>query len=686
MSASASVEQFLRAIWGEGPGVAELTAIGKNGVKSFPFKYPDSLPSLIQAIPSHNQESNVYMGVCLRRAPWPRKTGRLDSKGKEVVEYRGTEENTLSSNLAAWFEIDFSGVGHKSGKTISEEQAKKALKEFPLKPSIILKSGGGIQGYFLSKEPIQGDDLWRLKAINKALANYLGADPQSVDLARILRVPGTKNVKYTPPRDCVISFWHPENLYTLDDFDFLPVGDSERPLFANLGAPAPSGQVSEPPKAPAASGSPPGQSPAIPVTNPQPRLLPSIELNEDQIAKIGDLFAEFWIEGSRHKMAMCVGGLLVNRLVALESARRIIIRAAAGANPPADTEKRFKDVKDTYEAWLRGKNVIGATELSDVIIATEIPLGLRKKAQENLDKIIKTLPKVRPPGKGGGGGGGEDDAQEPDFKIVALENFDSRPARWRVTLELANGSHMAATAETNDCKNYDKFQSAFWEQTHILLVNIKRNVWMDMLRSYGEPIKRETPKESRPEGAIESALHEFLGEAKEDADLGMLKAYAGFDDASQFFRFSAFDNFMKNNNLRFEHRVVYDYLKKSGFENTTKRFGPKPTNVWLKKTIEGGGPNGNGNGNGHPKDPSDGAPKSPVPAAAPAPPAADDTPLFGEAAGPVDRPTSTVSGPVPAPDPVPQPEPDSTVDLDTDWANTSIEDDTGPQEEPGARG
>jgi len=673
MSASVSVEQFLRAIWGEGPGVAELTAINKNGVKAYPFTYPDSLSSLINAVPNHNRDANVYMGVCLRREPWPRKTGKFDSKGKEIEEFRGTEANALSSNLACWVEIDFTGVGHKSLKTITEEAAKKALKEFPLKPSIILKSGGGIQIYWLGREPVSGPDLWKLKAINKAVATYLGADTQSVDLARILRVPGTKNVKYDPPRECVITWWHPEFTYTLDDFDFLPVGDPERPLFANLPgqtAPAqPSGPISP---LPPVGG--PASAPAIPVTSGQPRGIPNIELNEEQIAKIGSLFAEFWIEGSRHKMAMCVGGLLVNRLVSLESARRIIIRAAAASG--ANTEKRFKDVQDTYDAWFRGKNVIGATELAEVI-NTEIPEGFRKKAGENLEKIKKLLPKVQPPGKGGGNGGDGEDAQEPDFKIIEIENFDSRPARWRFTLELADGSNHAATAETSDCDTYKRFRKAFWEQTHIFLVTIKDSTWGDMIREYGPPKKRETPKESRPEGAIESALHEFLGEAKEDADVGMLKAYAGFDENSQFFRFSALDNYLKNNNLRFEHRVVYDYLKKSGFENGNKRFGAKVQNVWVRKLIEttdgadgNGNGHGNGNGNGHPKAPE--APKPGLfPAAAPAAPPVDETPLFGEAAVPI------------AQAPAPQPVVDPTVDADADWL---LDEDNGPQEEPGARG
>jgi hypothetical protein len=619
-SASVSVDQFLRAIWGEGPGIAELTSIGKAGVKSYPFTYPGSLSSLIGVVPNHNRDANVYMGVCLRREPWPRKTGRLDSQGKEIFEYRGTEDNALSSNLACFVEIDFTGVGHKVGaKTITEEQAKKALKEFPLKPSIIVKSGGGIQIYWLNKEPVTGKDLWRMKAINKAVAIHLGADTQSVDLARILRVPGTKNVKYTPPRDCEISWWHPEHKYTLDDFDFLPVGDSEGPLAANLPHSTALGHAGGHSSAPAAAVAPPG-TPGLP---PQGRPAPTVELTEDQIAKVGSLFAEIWIEGQRHKMALCVAGMLVNRLITLESARGIVARASIQVG--ADTEKRLKDVKDTYEAWHRGKNVVGATELSDVI-ANEFPVGFQKKATETLEKIKKALPKPPAPGKGGGGGDDDDNGAEPNFEIVPpLIKFDSSPARWTVTLRmLEDDRRLSATLETSIVAKFQSFSEGFWEQTNELLIDIKNSRWKGMLRV--TPIEvRETPKEAKPEGAIETALDEFLDTAHENPEEGMLRVFPGFDEESRFFKYQALDNFLKNQGQRIERRVVFHHLKALGYAQKPRRFGPKVAKVWWLKMVDGTGPL-NGNGNGHP--PVNGTPAPAAPQLPTPPPPVPD--IFGD--------------------------------------------------------
>lgn len=628
--ASVSVEEFLRAIWGEGPGIAELTAIGKVGVKAYPFNYPESLDSLIQAVPNHNREANVYMGVCLRKEPWPRKTGRLDSKGKEVFEFRGTEDNALSSNLAAFIEIDFTGMGHKVGaRTIPEAEAKKKLTEFPLKPSIVLKSGGGIQVYWLNKEPITGDSLWRMKAINKALAVYLGADTQSVDLARILRVPGTMNVKYQPARRCEITYWHPELKYTLDDFDFLPVEDLLKPQ-VNAGI-----QSALP-----APGQGPGQVPAAanttlptgPSASSRPNPAPTIDLTEDQIAKIGDLLADIWVDGMKHEMALCVAGMMVNRGVKVDSCRGAVARASNKVG--GDTEKRLKDVVSTYEAWYRNHKVKGLTELQD-FIRQNTQLKFIEKALKVLEKIRLSLPK--PPKNPPGGGGGDD--PDPDFKIAKIIKFNSRPARWQVTLELETGEHHTATVETTAYMRWNLFQDFFVEQTNECLIDLKNGTWKGMIRQAkndGLLEERDTPREARPEGAIDSALGEFLGEAKENADVGMLKAFAGFDETSQFFRFAALDNYLKNMNLRIDHRVIYHHLKNIGFENTAKRFGPKTVWVWVKKAMEGGGTNGNGNGqgNGHP---SPVAPVQGPPGASPVDPKSaepEDPSLFSTSGAP----------------------------------------------------
>lgn len=583
---SVSLESFLRAIWGEGPGIAELTSIGPKGLKSFPFAYPDSLQSLISIVPNHNKESNVYMGVVLRKEKWPRANGKLDADGKPAMDFRGTEENALSSMCVAFAEIDFTGMGHKvNAKTIPEEEAKKRLHEFPRKPSIVIKSGGGIQMYWLGKEPISGDELWRMKAINKAICKHLGADTQSVDLARILRIPGSMNVKYDPPRLCHITYWHPEHTYTLDDFDFLPVEDPRKSLFSLV----PGGLSGSP-------QTPPGTNPVLPNTpgaSSRPNPAPTVDLTEDQIAKIGEMLGGIWVSGMRHEMALCIAGMLVNRGVTIASARNVVARASNKAG--GETDKRLADVDSTYKTWYQNEKVKGVTELEKVI-REHTPVDYIEKALNTLEKVKKALPKVPSNNPPGGGGG---DHEEPDFKIVKLIMFNSKPARWQVTLEFLDGSQHTGSVETTAFTRYLLFRDAFLEDSKTMLMDLKNATWTAMIKGYGPPEVRDTPKEARPLGAVETALSEFLEEAKENAEGGTLRAFAGFDDDSQYFRYAAFDNFMKGSNLRFDRHVVYDLLKQLKFENTTRRFGKKTVNVWIKKALEGPGTNGNGNGNGN---------------------------------------------------------------------------------------
>lgn len=609
---SVTTEQFLRAIWGEGPGVAELTAIGPQGLRPLPFTYPDSLSSFLQAYPNHNRDSNVYMGVVLRKEPWPRNTGRVDNQGKPIIEKRGTEDNALSSMCVAFAEIDFTGMGHKvHAKTISEAEAKKRLHDFPLKPSIVVKSGGGIQIYWLGKEPIFGDDLWRMKAINQAVCTYLGADPQSVDLARILRIPGTMNRKYDPPRSCHISWWHPEFAYTLDDFDFLPVGNLLKPVIPPAGttpggAPTPAPPVNTVlPNTPSASSRP----------NPPPK----VDLDEETVAEVGDLLAGLWMEGMRHELALCIAGMLVNRGVKLESARGVVARASNKAG--GETDKRLKDVDSTYETWYRNEKVKGATEL-EAGIRQHSPAAYIDKSLATLEKVKKLLPK--PPSSGPPGGPGGAENEPPNFKIAKLIMFNSKPARWQVTLEFDDGSQHTGSVETNAFTRYLLFRDAFLEDTRIMLMDLKNAVWTAMISAYGAPEVRDTPKEARPLGAVETAVSEFLEQARENAEGGTLQAFAGFDEDTQYFRFSALDNSMKNNNIRMDRHVVYDFLKQLGFDNTNKRVGKNKSsiNVWVRNLADKPGTNGNGHGggNGHssPNKPVSGAPTlSLVPPVAP---------------------------------------------------------------------
>ena len=68
---------------------------------------------------------------------------------------------------------------------------------------MIVSSGKGFHVYWLLAEPfILSDDAARRDwaEIQRWWVRHVGADPSACDLARVLRVPGTRNGKYDPPR------------------------------------------------------------------------------------------------------------------------------------------------------------------------------------------------------------------------------------------------------------------------------------------------------------------------------------------------------------------------------------------------------------------------------------------------------------------------------------------------------
>lgn len=574
-------KDFLQAIWGPAAGVAELATITKVGketqIKSFPFTYPASLDSLVGAAKRHTEKStNVYMGVCLRREQWPRKNRAGET------EFRGTEENTVSARVV-WTEFDFAEDGHK-GKTIPAAEAQAALKAFPLKPSIVVRSGGGIQVYWLLKEPAIEKELFRVKSVTKAVQKFLNSDPQSTDLARILRVPWTKNVKYTPPRTVEIAWWQPEFQYTLDDFDFLPLQpvDPNSTVSINQGDP----------------GAP------IPSAPLQPRATPTTKLGDDDCIVIGKRFAKIWFEGYRHEMALCVAGWLAHTSIMLECATEIV--RVASNEVGGDTKKRIKDVEDTYRTFCSGANVKGYPHIEEVI--GSLPSGAQEGPKKILAEIMKLLPKKKDEDKG---------PVKADFKILKLIKFTSQPARWTVTIE-KGGKELVTSLEHSRFIKYDNFVEDVCDQnTTVPEAPLKNNQWRRMINQATENglyEEHEAPAETRPAGAIEKGLQDFLSEAKENPDAAVLKKFPGYDEESTFFLIKTFKDFLDDSGNKFTQNHLVDKLKAMGWESATKRFGRKVPRVWIKAAVQGGASNGNGNGNGNghpppeavtPKDPQE---------------------------------------------------------------------------------
>lgn len=141
------------------------------------------------------KDRDIYMGV----AP------RIDGKAKDA--------DGCASLHALFVDMDF--------KDSNEEFCRRRLEKFSLPPSAIVASGGGLQVYWFLAEAIdlQTKEQYQFaKMLLVSLASELKADIKSAEPARILRVPGTLNYKYQPPRPVALEFIDSARIYSTKDF------------------------------------------------------------------------------------------------------------------------------------------------------------------------------------------------------------------------------------------------------------------------------------------------------------------------------------------------------------------------------------------------------------------------------------------------------------------------------------
>jgi putative DNA primase/helicase len=98
----------------------------------------------------------------------------------------------------------------------------KHIEGLPLPPSVIIDSGGGYHCFWLLDQPFvirNEEDRKRIDRVQKAWVAFVHSDDGAKDLARILRVPGTMNNKYTPARPVTFISTEFDTLYDLDDLE-----------------------------------------------------------------------------------------------------------------------------------------------------------------------------------------------------------------------------------------------------------------------------------------------------------------------------------------------------------------------------------------------------------------------------------------------------------------------------------
>ncbi len=164
---------------------------------------PISEISTIPTILETHQDQNAYFGVATRE--------NGDGTKKGIIEIP-----------ALWLDLDLEVLDEVK----EENELYGIFFNFPLEPTLIVLSGGGIHAYWRLKEPILKEEASNAEDLLKRLASHLSGDMAATDSSRVLRIPGTFNYKYDPERE--VSIWHlTENEYNPSDFDFLPSIDTK---------------------------------------------------------------------------------------------------------------------------------------------------------------------------------------------------------------------------------------------------------------------------------------------------------------------------------------------------------------------------------------------------------------------------------------------------------------------------
>lgn len=166
-----SPQEFFAKIWPEKllkQEFLELRTINRTD-KTIETKFFSSSDSLLQYAHQH-EDQDIYFGISTR---W-------GQSGKKQDCFR---VRTL------WMDFD-------------RHKVEDASRLFP-RPDIVVNSGKGVHVYWLLHNPVLiRNGAWeKVEAINRGICKKFGGDITTVDISRILRVPGFRNHKYSPPLD-----------------------------------------------------------------------------------------------------------------------------------------------------------------------------------------------------------------------------------------------------------------------------------------------------------------------------------------------------------------------------------------------------------------------------------------------------------------------------------------------------
>ena len=127
---------------------------------------------------------------------------------------RTRSKETVREIVCLHQDLDFKGIAE------DEPAIRAAIGRLECRPSIEVRSGGGLHLYWLLREPIDAVALRdRIEIVLKVLAEIVAGDTSTCEVSRLMRLPGTHNSKYGDMRTVVLERCEPSLTYELEDLE-----------------------------------------------------------------------------------------------------------------------------------------------------------------------------------------------------------------------------------------------------------------------------------------------------------------------------------------------------------------------------------------------------------------------------------------------------------------------------------
>jgi putative DNA primase/helicase len=187
-----------------------LAPLHRGGDHAYLWQLPSKRSSWFRVgepLPALPATGDVYFGV------------HPTTRGGSASQRATNDTVSVVNCLFAEFDV---GTSNRRGEFATKERALDHIRSQHRPPSAVVDSGGGFHCYWLLDETFvigTGGDRERVAAKQAAWVEAVAGDPGAKDLARVLRLPGTLNTKYDPPRPVQLTQENWERSYSLEELE-----------------------------------------------------------------------------------------------------------------------------------------------------------------------------------------------------------------------------------------------------------------------------------------------------------------------------------------------------------------------------------------------------------------------------------------------------------------------------------